>query len=200
MNKVQQARLEKITEAGTLRVTKLNAADHVLRDAGLITIESVPNSRGGFAYMLSAVVVEADDDPGCEGHESLSGAIGETVFCDGSCVQAVTRSVEADAQAGGAMLGRKGRALIGNCPYTAEAARLAFTHGWMTHHESCDCKISGGIGYTFDLATHTMIKNPPARQYTQSELDRAARRRGYIPATWRSKHKGSKARRVRSHA
>lgn len=58
MNKAQVARLEKIAEAGTLRVTKLNAADHVLRDAGQITIESVPNSRGGFAYMLSAVKVE----------------------------------------------------------------------------------------------------------------------------------------------
>jgi hypothetical protein len=104
------------------------------------------------------------------------------------------------AQSDGASVGRAGKALMGNCSWSGESARLAFTHGWMTHHVSCDCKISGGFGYTFDLATHTMVKNPPARQYTRAELDRAARRKGYVPASWRSKHKGSKAARIRSHA
>jgi len=31
-------------------------------------------------------MVPPDDDDGCEGHESLSGAhMGESVFCDGTC-------------------------------------------------------------------------------------------------------------------
>lgn len=56
--KVQRARLQKITEAGTLRVTKLNAADYVLRDAGKITIKSVLTSDSTFAYILSPVKAE----------------------------------------------------------------------------------------------------------------------------------------------
>lgn len=143
--------------------------------------------------------VTEDDDSGCEGHESLSGAhMGETVFCDGSCVRTVVRSVEANAQAEGAAYGKAGKALVGNCSWSGEAAKLAFTHGWMTHHESCDCKISGGIGYTYDCATHEMVKNPPARQYTPHEMSLARRR--YEPGTWRSKHKGSKGKRMLSHA
>lgn len=111
-----------------------------------------------------------------------------------------TLSAGAAAQADGVRVRRAGKALMGNCSWSGEVTRQAFVHGWMTLHESCDCKESGGIGYTFDLATHTMVKNPPARQYTRQENERVMRKYGFIPASWRSKHKGSKAIRIRSHA
>lgn len=42
-----------------------------------------------FTRLSQGVVVDDepdDDDPGCEGHESLDGAhMGETVYCDGTC-------------------------------------------------------------------------------------------------------------------
>lgn len=132
-------------------------------------------------------------------HEDIKPSCQRCIKIEAKSVKVEPIKAEAAAQAEGAACGKAGKALVGNCSWSGEAAQLAFTHGWMTHHESCDCKISGGIGYTFDLATHAMIKNPPARQYTQAELDLAWRRLGGFERG-NGKHKGSKARRVRSHA
>lgn len=143
----------------------------------------------GGARRLHWCTEHADD---AEGYRDQSDQASETPV--------ETLSAGAAAQADGVRVRRAGKALMGNCSWSGETTRQAFVHGWMTLHESCECKESGGIGYTFDLATHTMIKNPPARQYTRQEMERVERRYGIIPASWRSKHKGSKGKRVLSHA
>lgn len=132
--------------------------------------------------------------------------ISEIISCK-SCIKienrdnAVPVKIEAAMQAEGVRLRRDGKALMGNIPTeSGEAAKLAFVHGWMSLHESCECKISGGAGHTLDLATHEMVKNPPARQYTAAEDYRAQRRYGLIAPSWQGKRKGSKAKRQLSNA
>lgn len=59
MTKTQADRLQKIKDAGSLKVSGLNAADHWLKAQGLITWTSEPNLRRhaktGFHYFLTAV-------------------------------------------------------------------------------------------------------------------------------------------------